>query len=87
MPVTRFKEKYGGRIAVLGGVDMDKLTLLPVEEFRPYCRHVLEDCMTGGGYALGTGNSPATFVRLENFYAMHEIGLAYGSYEKEHFLL
>ena len=80
VPVTRFKEKYGTRIAVLGGVDMDKLTLLPVEEFRPYCRRVLEECMKGGGYALGTGNSPATFIRLENFYAMHEIGFASGTY-------
>jgi hypothetical protein len=37
-------------------------------------------CMEGGGYALGTGNSPATYVRLENFYAMHEEGFAHGRY-------
>ncbi len=79
-PVTRFKQKYGGRIAVLGGVDMDKLALLPVEQFRPYCRQVLAECMRGGGYALGTGNSPATYVRLENFYAMHEEGFEHGVY-------
>jgi uroporphyrinogen decarboxylase len=81
MPVTEFKRKYGSRIAVLGGIDMDKLATLPVEEFRPYCREVLAACMEGGGYALGTGNSPATYVRLENFYAMHEEGLAHGRYE------
>ena len=80
MPVTQFKKKYGNRIAVLGGVDMDKLALLPVDEFRPYCRSVLEECMKGGGYAFGTGNSPATYVRLENFYAMHQEGFAHGSY-------
>ncbi len=79
-PVTRFKERYGDRIAVLGGVDMDKLALLPPEDFRRYCRTVLAECMKGGGYALGTGNSPATYVRLENFYAMHEEGFARGGY-------
>ena len=39
-----------------------------------------QDGMEGGGYALGTGNSPATYVRLENFYAMHEEGFAHGRY-------
>ncbi len=78
MSVERFKERYGSRIAVLGGLDMDKLATLPTDRFRGYCRSVLSACMPGGGYALGTGNSPATYVRLENFYAMHEEGFAYG---------
>jgi len=79
-PVTAFKAKYGGRVAVLGGLDMGKLATLPTADFRAYCRSVLAGCMEGGGYALGTGNSPATYVRLENFYAMHEEGLAHGRY-------
>ena len=80
IPVTLFKERYGGRLAVLGGIDMDKLATLPQDGFRAYCREVLSACMPGGGFALGTGNSPATYVRLENFYAMHEEGLAHGRY-------
>ena len=80
IPVTRFKEKHGDRLAVLGGIDMDKLATLPLEEFRPYCREVLSVCMKGGGYALGTGNDPATFIHLENFYAMHEEGMHHGLY-------
>jgi uroporphyrinogen decarboxylase len=81
VPVTRFKKKYGGRLAVLGGVDMGKLATLQVKDFRRYCRGVLLACMEGGGYALGTGNDPATFIHLENFYAMHEEGLQYGRYD------
>jgi uroporphyrinogen decarboxylase len=80
MPVAAFKAKYGDRIAVLGGVDMDKLATLPPGRFRRYCREVLGACMPGGGYALGTGNSPATYVRLENFYAMHAVGFTEGRY-------
>jgi uroporphyrinogen decarboxylase len=78
--VTAFKARYGGRVAVLGGLDMGKLATLPTPAFRRYCREVLAECMRGGGYALGTGNSPATYVRLESFYAMHEEGLARGRY-------
>jgi uroporphyrinogen decarboxylase len=75
IPVQDFKRKYGRRLAVLGGIDMHKLSTLSALEFRPYCEEVLTDCRTGGGYALGTGNSPATYIRLENFFMMHRIGL------------
>lgn len=75
MPVQDFKRKYGDRVAVLGGIDMHKLATMELAEFAPYCRSVLEECRKGGGYALGTGNSPATYIRLENFFEMHRIGL------------
>jgi len=75
MPVQDFKAKYGDRLCVLGGLDMDKLSSLALEAFEPYCREALRACMAGGSYALGTGNSPATYISLENFYAMHRIGL------------
>jgi uroporphyrinogen decarboxylase len=78
--VVDFKRRYGDRLAVLGGIDMGRLATMPAAEFRPWCRGVLAACMQGGGFALGTGNSPATYVRLENFYAMHEEGFAHGRY-------
>ncbi len=62
------------------GIDRGRLATMPVAEFRPWCRGVLDACMDGGRYALGTGNSPATCVRRENFYAMHEVGFAHGRY-------
>jgi len=76
--VVDFKRHYGDRISVLGGIDMGRLATMPTEQFRPWCRGVLAACREGGGYALGTGNSPATYVRLENFYAMHEVGFTQG---------
>lgn len=75
IPVQDFKRKYGSRIAVLGGIDMHKLSTLDDETFTTYCRETLRACRQGGGYALGTGNSPATYIRLENFLLMHKIGL------------
>ncbi len=76
MPVTQFKEKYGDRIGVLGGVDMDKLCRLEEPELRKYVRGIVDECMQGGGYALGTGNSVTNYIPLQNFLAMLDEGLA-----------
>ena len=74
MPVTEFKEKYGDRVSVLGGVDMNKLCQLKEEELRHYVRSILDECMPGGGYALGSGNSIANYVPPENYLTMLDEG-------------
>ena len=75
MPVTEAKKKYGDRIAVLGGVDLDKLCRLGEKELRSYVRKILKACMPGGGYALGTGNSVANYIPLDNYLIMLDEGL------------
>ena len=76
MPVTQFKEKYGDRIAVLGGVDMDRLCRLEEPELRRYVRDIVDKCQRSGGYALGTGNSVTNYIPLRNFLIMLDEGLA-----------
>ncbi len=78
IPVTEAKRLYGDKIAILGGVDMDKLSRLPPKELRKYVRRILDECVPGGGYALGSGNSVADYVPLENYLAMLEEGLLWG---------
>jgi len=73
-PVTQFKKKYGDRIAVLGGIDMDKLCRLEESELRKYVRDILDKCMPGGGYALGSGNSIANYVPVKNYLTMLDEG-------------
>ena len=75
MPVTQFKGKYGKRIAILGGVDVDKLCRLGETELRAYVRNIIDTCMQGGGYALGSGNSVTNYIPLENFFIMLDEGL------------
>lgn len=75
MPVSEFKKKYGERIAVLGGVDVDKLCRLEEKELRAHVRNILDACMPGGGYVLGSGNSVANYVPVENFLIMLDEGL------------
>lgn len=75
MPVAEFKKKYGSRIAVLGGVDVDKLARFPEKELREYVRRILDECMRGGGYALGSGNSIANYIPVESYLTMLDEGL------------
>ncbi len=70
MPVTEAKRKYGNEIAILGGVDMDRLCRLPEHELRTYIHHILDECMPGGRYMLGSGNSISNYVPLENYFLM-----------------
>lgn len=75
MPVTEFKAKYGGRVTVLGGVDMDKLCRLDEIQLRSYARMIIDKCSKGGGYAFGSGNSISNYVPLKNFLIMLDEGL------------
>ena len=74
MPVAEFKRKYGGRIGVLGGVDVDKLCRFREPELRSYVREILDKCMPAGGYLLGSGNSVANYIPVENYLIMLDEG-------------
>ena len=74
LPVGEFKRRYGDRVGVLGGVDVDKMCRSSEEEIRSYVRGILDECMPGGRYALGTGNSVANYIPIENYLAMLEEG-------------
>lgn len=80
LPVTEAKRQYGDRIAILGGVDLDFLCRAPEEQVRTYVRKVIDVCGPGGGYALGTGNSVANYVPVQNYLAMLDEGRRYGVY-------
>ncbi|MFX0100209.1 MAG: uroporphyrinogen decarboxylase family protein [Candidatus Hodarchaeota archaeon] len=80
LPVTEAKEKYGDRVAILGGVDVEVLCTSSIPEVKEYTRNVLERCMPGGGYALGSGNSITNYMKIENYKAMLEIGKKHGGY-------
>ena len=74
MPAAEAKRRYGDRIAILGGVDVDYLSRHSVDEVRAYTRKVIEECAPGGGWALGTGNSVPNYVPVENYLAMLDEG-------------
>ncbi len=72
--VEQTKARYGRRMAVLGGIDVDFLCRSDEQAVRRRTRQTLERCHSGGGYCLGTGNSVANYVPLNNYLAMLDEG-------------
>jgi uroporphyrinogen decarboxylase len=71
------KRRYGQRIAVLGGIDVDFLCRASAADVRQRVRDTLATCLPGGGYCLGTGNSVANYLPLNNYLAMLDEGRRY----------
>jgi uroporphyrinogen decarboxylase len=69
-PISVSKARWGGRIALLGGVDVDFITRAQPDQVGPYIHRILEDCVPGGGFALGVGNWVADSIPLENYLSM-----------------
>lgn len=73
-PVTVAKKRWGERIAVLGGIDVDFLARADEAALRKRVRETLEVCQPGGGYCLGSGNSIANYIPIDNYLAMLDEG-------------
>lgn len=74
LTITDAKKRYGKRIAVVGGIDVNFLCVSSEEQVRQYVRDALKICMEGGGYALGTGNSVPNYIPYINYLAMLDEG-------------
>ena len=75
--VTEAKSVYGARIALLGGIDVDFLCRSTEGDIRRRVRETLDACLPGGGYCLGTGNSVANYIPIDNYLAMLDEGRKY----------
>jgi uroporphyrinogen decarboxylase len=72
--VVDWKRKDGHRVSLLGGIDVDFLCRSTQEEVRARVRATLAVCQPGGGYCLGTGNTVANYIPLDNYLAMLDEG-------------
>ena len=75
--VREVKGTYGRKIALLGGTDVDFLCRSDEQAIRSRVRKTLAVCQDGGGFCLGTGNSVANYVPLDNYLAMVDEGRLY----------
>jgi uroporphyrinogen decarboxylase len=83
VPVDEAYKRWGDRVAILGGVDMDLLGRGTEEQVRARTREILEVCgARGSGYCLGTGNTAANYLPKRNYLAMLEEGRRWN---REHF--
>jgi uroporphyrinogen decarboxylase len=70
LPVEETYERYGRRLAVLGGIDVDFICRSTPEDVYRRSKAMLERSADRGGFALGTGNSVPSYVPLENYCAL-----------------
>lgn len=70
LPVSDFQARYGDRVAVLGGVDVDILGRRDAETVRTYVRGIIDACGPKGRFAIGSGNSIPSYIPVENYVTM-----------------
>jgi uroporphyrinogen decarboxylase len=70
VPVTEMHRRYGSRIAILGGVDINVLAGATPAVVRKYVRGIIDALGPRGRYAVGSGNSIPNYVPVENYLAM-----------------
>jgi uroporphyrinogen decarboxylase len=70
LPVAQFQERYGQRVAVLGGLDVHALSTGTPESVRELTRAVIAACGPRGRYAVGSGNSIPDYVPVANYLSM-----------------
>jgi uroporphyrinogen decarboxylase len=70
MPVEQAYERYGGRIAILGGIDVDFICRSDPAKVYQRSKAMLVRTVSRGSYALGTGNSVPEYVPDEGYFAM-----------------
>jgi uroporphyrinogen decarboxylase len=72
LPVEQAYERWGSRIAILGGIDLDFVCRAGAAAVRQRSQAMLDRSRERGGYALGTGNSVPDYVPVESYFAMIE---------------
>ena len=70
IPISQFQQRYGDRIAVLGGVDVHNLATCSPDQLRRYVREVIDECAPRGRFAVGSGNSIPSYIPVENYLTM-----------------
>ena len=75
-PVEEMYDELKGKVAVLGGIDVDFMCSKTQDEIYDRCVRILEKTKCEG-YALGTGNSVPEYIPDENYFAMISAALKY----------
>ena len=70
VPVETAYEQFVGKIAVLGGIDINFLMSEPESAITERSRNMLERSKDRGGYALGSGNSIPEYIPDDKYFAM-----------------
>jgi uroporphyrinogen decarboxylase len=70
IPVEKAYDDLKGKIAVLGGMDVNFMATAGETDIYNRAKAMLEKASLTGGYALGTGNSVPEYIPDDNYFAM-----------------
>ena len=70
LPVEESYRRWGERIAILGGIDINFIVRSTPDAVRARCERILGLTRERGGYALGSGNSIPEYIPWDNYFAM-----------------
>lgn len=80
MDILDVKKRYGDRLCLCGGVELDLLSRGTPEQVRSLVRQYIEDVGQGGGWCAGSSNSIPDYASVQNYQAMIETVLQFGKY-------
>lgn len=81
MDIVALKKQVGGKLCLIGNIDLSfTLTRGTVEDVIKETKQRIKEVAPGGGYCLGSSNSVPAYVPIENYRAMIETALRYGTY-------
>jgi len=81
MDINYVKKTWGDRLCIIGNIDLAyTLTLGTPQEVDEEVKQRIHDLAPGGGYCVSSSNSITEYVPLENYKAMREAVLKYGTY-------
>lgn len=80
MNIAEVRQKVKNHLCLCGGIEVDVLARGSTDEVRELVRAYLSEIAPGGGYCLGSSNSIPEYVKVENYLAMVETGLQFGTY-------
>lgn len=80
MDMKLLKEKYGDKITLWGGINIETLVEGDEKEVEEEVKYALKYAAPGGGLILGTSNSVAYGTKYENYIRALETAKKYGTY-------
>ncbi len=80
MDIVEVKRRFNGHPVLIGNVSVDLLTRGTAEQVQQSVLDLLRDVAPGGGFMLSSGNSIASYTKVENVRTMCDVNFQRGHY-------
>ena len=80
MDINEVKKRYGDKLAIMGNIDVDKLTRGTKEAVVAEVKKRIKEIGVGGGYCIGSSNSIPEWMNYDNYLTFIQAALQFGHY-------